>query len=80
MVTYLGTPQDVYFKQYKPHYCCNNNNNKNNNEFISYPFYMKLDFRPKIIYTKKKYYTIMQTLQYNTIILYNNTNMSNLSK
>ena len=37
----------------------NNNNNNNNNEFISaYPFYMKLALRPKIIYAKKKYYTI----------------------
>ena len=34
-------------------------NNNNNNKFISaYPFYMKLALRPKIIYTKKKYYTI----------------------
>ena len=37
----------------------NNDNNNNNNEFISaYPFYMKLVLRPKIIYTKKKYYTM----------------------
>ena len=36
-----------------------NNNDNNNNEFISaYPFYMKLALRPKIIYTKKKYYTM----------------------
>ena len=40
-------------------YVYNNNNNNNNNEFISaYPFYMKLVLRPKIIYTKKKYYTM----------------------
>ena len=34
-------------------------NNNNNNEFIlAYPFYMKLALHPKIIYTKKKYYTV----------------------
>ena len=37
----------------------NNNNNNNINEFISaYLFYMKLALRPKIIYTRKKYYTM----------------------
>ena len=40
----------------------NNNNdddNNNNNEFISaYPFYIELALRPKVIYTKKKYYTM----------------------
>ena len=36
----------------------NNNNNNNNNKCIpAYPFYMKLALRPKIINTKKKYYT-----------------------
>ena len=36
-----------------------NDNDDNDNEFISaYPFYMKLALRPKIIYTKKKYYTM----------------------
>ena len=37
----------------------NNNDNNNNNKCISaYPFYMKLALCPKIICTKKKYYTI----------------------
>ena len=53
----------VYSLKRPINYCCRIcfqfDNDANDNEFISaYLFYMKLALRPRIIYTKKKYYTI----------------------